>query len=70
MTLRETLQKIVDDGNTAKLVSGQDIVEPGDLLTTLSDPMLNRPAHLQPGLYIAEINEGGYLGKVLYKFSK
>ena len=29
--------------------------------------MLKRAAYFQPGMYIAEINEGGYLGTVLYK---
>jgi hypothetical protein len=26
--------------------------------------------HLQPGLYIAEINDGGYLGQVLYTLKR
>ena len=68
MTLRETLQKMVDEGNPAKLSYGQKITVANELLSTLSEPMLNRKAHLQPGLYIAEINEGGYLGQVLVKF--
>jgi hypothetical protein len=29
--------------------------------------MLKRQAYLQPGLYIALINDGGYLGEVLYR---
>jgi len=32
-----------------------------------SEPMLKRTAHIQSGLYIAEINDKGYLGQVLYK---
>lgn len=68
MTLRETLQKMVDEGNPAKLSYGQKVSVADELLSTLSEPMLNRKAHLQPGLYIAEINDGGYLGQVLLKF--
>lgn len=70
MTLRETLQKMVDDGNPARLSYGQKVSEANELLSTLSEPMLNRKAHMQPGLYIAEINDGGYLGQVLLKFEK
>ena len=40
------------------------------LLNNLSEPMLKRQAHLQPGLYIAEINDGGYLGQVLYTLKR
>ena len=68
MNLKEVLQKLVDDGNSALLNDGDKISSAGDLLDSLSDISLNRKAHLQPGLYIAEINDGGYLGKVLYKF--
>lgn len=41
--------------------------EASDLLNSLSEIKLKRNAYLQPGMYIAEINEGGYLGAVLYK---
>ncbi|MCX6553543.1 MAG: hypothetical protein NTZ12_00790 [Candidatus Aminicenantes bacterium] len=37
------------------------------LLDSLSEPRLRTSAYLQPGLYIAEISENGYLGRVLYK---
>ena len=37
------------------------------LLANLSAPMLKRRAYMQAGLYIAEVNEAGYLGTVLYK---
>jgi len=70
MTLRETLQKMAAENGSAKLSYGEKVSEPGELLNTLSEPMLNRKAHVQPGLYIAEINEGGYLGQVLLKFEK
>ena len=29
--------------------------------------MLNRKAHMQPGMYIAEVDDGGYLGRVMYR---
>jgi len=68
MILREVLQKLTDDGNSALLNDGDKISSANDLLNTLSEPILKRNAHLQPGLYIAEIDDAGYLGKVLYKF--
>ena len=41
MTLRETLQKMVDEGNPSKLSYGEKVSEAGGLLKELSDPMLN-----------------------------
>jgi hypothetical protein len=70
MILREILQQMVDDGDTAKLSNGNGSVEAATLLKTLSEPMLNRTAHLQPGLYIAELDERGYLGRVLLRFTQ
>ena len=68
MNLKEVLQKLVDDGNSVLLNDGDKISSANDLLESLSELILNRKAHLQSGLYIAEINDGCYLGKVLYKF--
>lgn len=68
MKLNEILQKLVDEGNSVLLNDGDKISSARDLMDSLSELTLNRKAHLQPGLYIAEINDGGYLGKVLYKF--
>ena len=51
MNLKEVLQKLVDEGNSALLNDGDKISNAGDLLDTLSDLTLNRKAHLQPGLY-------------------
>jgi len=67
MSLKEVLQKMIDDGNSVLLNDGDKISRAGDLLDNLSEPVLNKKAHIQPGLYIAEIDDGGYLGKVLYK---
>lgn len=68
MNLKDVLQKLVDEGNSALLNDGDKISSANDLLETLSEPILKRKAFMQPGLYIAEINDSGYLGKVLYKF--
>lgn len=68
MNLNEILEKLVDEGNSALLNDGDKISSAGDLLKSLTEITLNRKAYLQPGLYIAEIDDSGYLGKVLYKF--
>ncbi len=68
MKLNEILQKLVNEGESQLLNDGVKISSANDLLSTLSEPILKRNAHLQPGLYIAEIDDAGYLGKVMYKF--
>ena len=70
MSLREILQKMVDDDKSVSLSDGKITGAPSEFLSSMSEPMLRRQAYLQPGLYIAEINEGGYLGQVLLKFAK
>ena len=70
MILRDILQQMVDEGNTAEMSNGNGATEAGALLKTLSEPMLNRRAHLQQGLYIAELDENGYLGRVLLRFTQ
>jgi hypothetical protein len=70
MTLRQTLQQMISEGTSTKLTKGNDILEPDVLLATLSEPLLERHVYMQPGLYIAEINEGGYLGRVLFRFAR
>ena len=67
MNLREVLIDLVEKNTPILLSDGNKDWEASALLETLSEPMLKRQAHLQPGLYIAEINNGGYLGQVLYK---
>ncbi|MCG8605029.1 hypothetical protein MJD09_08535 [bacterium] len=67
MSLRDVLESIVHDQTPIVLNDGDKDWEASDLLMTLSEPMLKRQAHMQQGLYIAEINEAGYLGQVLYK---
>ena len=67
MVLRDILQKIVADGERILLRDRSSDWEASALLETLSEPVLKRPAHMQPGLYIADIDHKGYLGRVLYK---
>lgn len=67
MSLKDILVKLTEDKAPILLNDGIKDWEAGVLLDTLSEPMLKRPAHIQPGLYIAEINSKGYLGQVLYK---
>lgn len=68
MCLREILEKLANNGDHILLCDGNNRDwEAGALLGALSGPMLRRQAHFQPGLYIAEINEAGYLGHVLYR---
>ena len=67
MCLREILTKLVENDTPILLNDGNQDWEASTLLTNLSEPMLKRNAYLQSGLYIAEINDGGYLGRVLYK---
>ena len=67
MSLKEILQKIVNDRAKILLNDGIREWEAGALLASLSEPRLGVNAYLQDGLYIAEINAGGYLGRVLYR---
>ncbi|MFB0566536.1 MAG: hypothetical protein ACETWK_12780 [Candidatus Aminicenantaceae bacterium] len=67
MSLKEILEKIVEDDEPVLLSDNKKDWEASVLLESLSEPMLKRRAHLQPGLYIAEINDSGYLGQVLYR---
>ena len=67
MSLKEILQKIVTEKQPILLSDQKKNWEAGDLLNLLSATRLKTRAYLQPGLYIAEINESGYLGRVLYK---
>jgi len=68
MNLKDILEKLVEKSAPILLSdSNNKDWEAGALLKRLSEPMLKRRAHFQPGLYIAEINDGGYLGTVLFK---
>ncbi|NIR52885.1 hypothetical protein GWO43_30155 [candidate division KSB1 bacterium] len=67
MSLKEILQNIVATGEPILLSDNEKDWEARDLLDELSDRMLKTRAHMQQGLYIAEINEAGYLGRVMFK---
>ena len=70
MSLRTILEKIIEDGNSVLLSDNNKDWEASELLANLSEPMLRTRAHLQPGLYIAEINDSGFLGHVLFKIKR
>lgn len=70
MSLKEILEKLVRDNEPVLLSDHKGDWEASALLKNLSGPLLKRQAHLQPGLYIAEINDAGYLGHVLFKIKK
>jgi hypothetical protein len=67
MRLKEVLENLVRNNTPVLLNDGQSEWEASVLLETLPETKLKRDAYMQPGLYIAEINHGGYLGQVLYK---
>jgi hypothetical protein len=67
MSLKEILQKIVESGEAILLTDAERDWEANELLSGLSERTLKRPAHFQRGLYIAEINDAGYLGRVMFK---
>lgn len=70
MTLKEILVKMQEQEMPVLLSDKTGDWEAGQLLENLSEMKLKRQAYLQPGMYISEIDGGGYLGTVLYKLSK
>lgn len=67
MNLKDILEKLVKDNDPILLSDHNKDWEASALLDNLSEPMLKRQAYFQPGLYIAEINNSGYLGQVLFR---
>jgi hypothetical protein len=67
MRLKEILQKMNDEDQKFLLNNNGQNWEASDLLKELSEPNLNVQAYIQPGIYIAEISDRGYLGSVLYR---
>jgi len=67
MRLKEILQKIAKDEDPVLLSDGEKDWEARALLNNLSEPMLKKQAYFQPGLYIAEISDAGFLGQVMYR---
>lgn len=70
MMLKEILQKLVDAEPPVLLQDDRGAWEASDLLNALPQNALRVRAHLQTGLYIAEIDDGGYLGRVLYRIKR
>ena len=68
MSLKEILQKLARDGNPKLLDNDKAAVRADELLTSLPERTLKRRAHLVMNLYIAEINDAGYMGSILYRF--
>jgi len=69
MSLKDILQILVSEKTRVLLADSEGEWEAGALLEKLSETRLKTNAHLQPGLYIAEINEAGFLGQVLYRLT-
>jgi hypothetical protein len=68
MSLKEILEKLIEKGEPILLRDNEKLDwEASALLSRLSERVLKTPAHLQPGMYIAEINAAGYLGRVMFK---
>jgi hypothetical protein len=67
MSLKEILQKIVNDQEEILLNDGTKEWEADMLLTSLPEPRLRVNAYFQSGLYIAEVDPKGYLGRVLFR---
>ena len=70
MRLQEVLEQMVTKQSPLLLSASGEDWEAGSLLDNLPSPKLGRRVHVQPGLYIAEINDAGYLGRILYKFKQ
>jgi uncharacterized membrane-anchored protein len=70
MSLKEILQKIVNDQKKIVLNDGTKEWEADALLTSLPELKLKVNAYFQAGLYIAEVDPKGYLGRVLYRVKK
>jgi len=70
MKLQEVLEQMVTKESPLLLSAAGEDWEAGSLLDNLPGPKLKRRVHVQPGLYIAEINDAGYLGRILYKFKQ
>lgn len=68
MSLKEILQKLAGEENMILYDNDKTPSQAAVLLTSLSERMLNKKAHLQPGMYIAEINDKGYLGNIIFRF--
>ncbi len=69
MSLREILEEIIEKQEPVRLHNSSDKFKAEDLLASLTDRKLNIRSFYQQGLYIARINEKGFLGDVLYRIN-
>lgn len=69
MELKEILESLVNSGNPSLFDINKKETNAAELLVKLPAVRLKRKAHLQPGMYIAEINDSGYLGSILFRFN-
>ena len=67
MSLRDILMKLANDNEPVLLNDGQQDWKASELLANLSEPRLKTTAHIQAGMYIAEIDPKGYLGRILFR---
>jgi hypothetical protein len=67
VSLKEILEKLTVEKVPILLTDRRGDWEASALLSDLSGPMLKRRAYFQPGMYIALINDGGFLGEVLFR---
>jgi len=70
MTLQEILIRLDENGDDITLSSSSGVYTASGLLASLPLARLNTRAHVQPGLYIAEVDDKGYMGAVMYRFSE
>lgn len=66
-SLKEILTKLAQDNEPVLLNDGNQDWDANELLEKLSEPRLKTTAHIQAGMYIAEIDPKGYLGRILYR---
>ncbi len=67
MILKEILKNIAAKQEKVLLCNKSDSFNAEELLANLPDSKLNIRSFYQQGLYIAKINENGFLGDVLYR---
>lgn len=70
MNLKEILQKLVDTDEPILLCENNHEWEAGALLHELSEPKLKVNAFYQSGMYIAEIDPRGYMGRIIYRIKQ
>lgn len=67
MSLKEILIKMDEYKGDFLLSNSSGSYSPAELLKQLKEKKLDTRSHYQPGMYIAEISESGFLGTVLFR---